>query len=208
MKKHYIMIGFLITICTVKLTAQSFEVQQILLDVEKLNQLKKILDNMYQGYQVVSKGYNTINDISQGNFNLHQAFLDGLLQVSPVVRKYKKIADVFSSQTQLVKEYKAAMNRFTASGMFNPDELKYIGNVYQNLLAKSLQHLNELALVITAGSLRMSDDERLKAIDRISKGMKDKLNFLQVFNKENSVLVLQRAKASREVMSSRQLNGL
>jgi DNA repair ATPase RecN len=208
MKKQSFIIGFLLIICSVKMTAQSFEVQQLLLDVEKLDQLKKILDNMYQGYQVVSKGYNTIKDISQGNFNLHQAFLDGLLQVSPVVKKYKKIADIISSQTELVKEYKTALSRFTRSGMFNPNELKYIGNVYQNLLGKSLQHLNELAMVITSGSLRMSDDERLKAIGRISQGMEDKLNFLRVFNKENSVLVLQRAKASREVMASRQLNGL
>jgi hypothetical protein len=108
----------------------------------------------------------------------------------------------------LVKEYKAAMNRFTASGMFKPEELKYIGNVYQNLLSKSLQHLNELAMVITAGSLRMSDDERIKAIDGISSEMDDQLNFLRVFNKENNVLVLQRAKASSDLMTSRKLNGL
>lgn len=207
MKKQFLLIVFLLISFCVKVTAQSFEVQQLLLDVEKLDQLKKILDNMYQGYQAVSKGYNAIKDISQGNFSLHQAFLDGLLQVSPTVRKYKKITDIIISQSQLVKEYKTAFKRFTASGMFNADELNYVGKVYQNLLTKSLQHLNELALVITTGRLRMNDDERITAINRISREMDDKLNFLRIFNNENNVLVLQRVKANREVMVSRKLNG-
>ena len=29
---------------------------------------------MYQGYKIVSKGYNTIKDISEGNFDLHKTF--------------------------------------------------------------------------------------------------------------------------------------
>ena len=52
------------SICTVN--AQSAEAQQLLLNVEKLSQLKSILKNMYKGYEVVSKGYNAIQDISKG----------------------------------------------------------------------------------------------------------------------------------------------
>ncbi|HUQ67577.1 MAG TPA: hypothetical protein VM101_15550, partial [Flavitalea sp.] len=51
--------------------SQSDEAQQLLLNVEKLTQLKKILNDMYKGYKIVSKGYNTIKDISEGNFDLH-----------------------------------------------------------------------------------------------------------------------------------------
>ena len=58
------------------LYAQSTEAQQLLLNVEKLAQLKKILSNMKKGYEIVSSGYNTIKDISKGNFNLHDEFLN------------------------------------------------------------------------------------------------------------------------------------
>ena len=80
----------------------------MLLNVEKVAQLRKILDNMYKGYQIITKGYNAIKDISEGNFNIHKAFLDGLLEVSPVVKKYKRVPDIISRQKQLVKEYKDA----------------------------------------------------------------------------------------------------
>ncbi len=43
--------------------AQSAEVQQLLLNYEKLNQLKNILSDMKKGYQIVSKVYSTIKNI-------------------------------------------------------------------------------------------------------------------------------------------------
>ena len=187
--------------------AQSTEIKQLLLNVEKLAQLKKILSNMKKGYEIVSNGYNAIKDISKGNFNLHDAFLDGLMQVSPTVRKYKKIGEIISFQTQLVKEYKSAFRRFEASNLFNANEIKYMGNVYTNLFNKSLQNLDELTMVITAGKLRMSDDERLNAIDRMYIDMRDKLVFLRTFNNENNVLAIQRSREMVDTRVSKKLNG-
>ena len=191
-----------------KSIAQSDEVQQLLLNVEKLAQLKKILNNMYEGYQVLSKGYNLVKDISEGNFNIHKLFLDALLQVSPAVRKYKKVADIIGYQAQLIKEYKPVFKRFRASGMFNEKELAYMGSVYSSLINKSLQQLDDLAMVITAGKLRMSDDERLSAIDRIYTGMGDQLDFVRVFNKENNLLAIQRGREMVDTKLSKRLNGL
>ena len=188
--------------------AQSTEIQQLLLNVEKLAQLKKILSNMKKGYEIVSTGYNTIKDISKGNFNIHQTFLDGLMQVSPIVKKYKRIAEIITCQTQLVKEYKSAFRRFDASNLFNANEIKYMDNVYSNLFNKSLQNLEELTMVITAGKLRMSDDERINAIDRIYNDIADKLVFLRTFNKENNVLAIQRGKEMVDTKVLKKLNGL
>ena len=190
------------------LYAQSTEIQQLLLNVEKLAQLKKILSNMKKGYEIVSTGYNTIRDISKGNFNLHDAFLNALLQVSPTVRKYKRVADIISCQAQIVKEYRSALNRFKSTNLFNSSEITYMEDVYENLFNKSLQNLDELSIVITAGKLRMSDDERIAAIDRIYKDISDKLIFLRSFNNEGSVLAVQRGRELVDTKLSEKLNGL
>ncbi len=208
MKKILIIVGIIFLTAPVKVVAQSAEVQQLLLNIQKLAQLKKILSNMKKGYQIVSGGYNTIKDISKGNFNLHQTFLDGLMQVSPAVRKYRRIGDIISIQGQLVKEYKSAFRRFEASNLFNANEIAYIKNVYVNLFNKSLQNLEELAMIVTAGKLRMSDDERLTAIDRIFDDAGDKLVFLRTFNKENNVLAIQRGREIVDTKVSKKLNGL
>lgn len=92
--------------------AQSTEVQQLLLNVEKLSQFKNILSDMKKGYQIVSTGYNSVKNISQGNFSLHEVFIDGLMLVSPEVRKYHKVAGILTYQKDIVSEYKNAFNRF------------------------------------------------------------------------------------------------
>jgi len=188
--------------------AQEQEAQQLLLNVEKLAQLKQLLRDMYKGYEIVSKGYNTVRDISKGNFNLHEVFLDKLLQVGPVVRQYKKVGDIISYQGKIVKEYKAALRQFQLSALFNDKELGYMNNVYGHLLDESVKNLDELIMVITAGKLRMSDEERIKAIDRIFADMEDKLVFLRSFNKGTQVLALQRQKERYDVEVSRKLHGI
>ncbi|NRF41102.1 TerB family tellurite resistance protein [Pedobacter foliorum] len=187
---------------------QSQEMQQLLLNVEKLDQFKKILKDMKKGYTIISNGYNTVRDLSRGNFNLHQAFLDGLMQVSPAVRKYKKVADIVSTQLLLVREYKAAYQRFLLSGNFSPAELQYIARVYDRLLKQSLDSLNDLLTVVTAGQLRMSDQERLSAIDQIYQQLQEKLIFLNKFNTESSLLSIQRSAANQDIQSSRELYGI
>jgi len=188
--------------------AQAAEIQQLLLDVQKLSALKGILNDMYKGYEIVSNGYETINNISEGNFNLHEAFLDGLLAVSPTVQNYKRIADIINDQLMIVKEYKTAYTRFKKDENFTPDEIIYIGKVYGNLFNESLKSLDELTIVITANTLRMSDEERISSIDRISEDMQDKLTFLRYFNNSTSILEMQRAKEKNDATTMQGIYGI
>ena len=178
---------------------QSEDVKQLLLDVEKLAQFKQILKDLKQGYEIVSTGYNTIKNISQGNFDMHKAFLDGLLQVSPEVRKYKRVSDIINMQLQIVKEFKSALKRFKNNGEFTVEEIDFLNKTYNNLLKKSLIDLDDLATVLTDGKMRMSDDERLHFIDVVFGNMQDKLIFLRHFNSSASILAIQRENEQREV---------
>lgn len=208
MKKILVLFIFFIAGLQAKLYAQSDEVQQLLLNVEKLVQFKQILSDMKKGYQVLSNGYSTVKNLSQGNFNLHKTFLDGLMAVSPAVRKYKKIADIINDQILIVKEYKKAFNRFKQDYNFNPAEIDYLGKVYSNLFKQSLKNLDELSILITANKLRMSDDERLAGIDRIYDDMQDKLIFLRHFNNNTTILAVQRAREKNEAVTTRKMYGI
>lgn len=179
--------------------AQSTEVQQLLLNVEKLSQLKNILQDMKKGWTVVSNGYSLIRNISQGNFTMHEFFLDGLMLVSPEVKKYRRVADIIACQKNIITEYRVAFARFRSSGAFNGDELEYLGQVYQQLFEQSVDHIDELLMVITSSKLRMTDDERLGAIDDIFERVQDKLMFLRSFNTETGLLAAQRETQQREL---------
>ncbi|RZJ80588.1 MAG: TerB family tellurite resistance protein [Chryseobacterium sp.] len=184
---------------------QSTEAQQLLVNVEKLSQLKNILRDMKKGYTIISNGYNAVKNISQGNFSLHETFLDGLMLVSPEVKKCARVADIITAQKDIVAEYKRSLKSFKISEVMNSGELDYISRVYSGLFAQSIDNLDELTLVLTAGALRMSDEERLSAIDRIFADTSDKLTFLKVFNSETAALIIQRKAALADIKGSKQL---
>jgi hypothetical protein len=184
-------------------TAQ--DVQQLVLDIEKLTQFKAILTDMKTGYTLLTQGYNQVKDISQGNFNIHSAFLNSLMEVSPEVRKYGRIADIIEEQASIVSEYKSTLRQANSGGHFNASELIYMNQVFSQLLTQSLNNLTTLANVITAGNLRMSDAERLQTIDHIYSDTQNKLVFLRSFDNQVAILSLQRQKAQNDVNTLQKL---
>lgn len=188
--------------------AQEQEMEQLILDYEKLQQLEKILDNMYAGYKILDYGYTTIKNIAEGNYKLHQAFLDGLFLVNPAVRNYKRIPYIIDYQKLLVKEYKNYYTRFKNDPNFKPEELEYIGNVYSFLVQASLRNIDDLIMITTATKLRMSDDERMKAIDRIYYDLEGKVVFIRSFNNNTQLLAIQRTRSANDVRTLRHIYGL
>jgi hypothetical protein len=210
MKSMFILLSvlFLSVGCAHRADAQAEELETLVLDIQKLSALKSILKEMYQGYKILSTGYNAIKDISQGSFSMHKLFLDGLLSVSPTVKQYVRIVDIINAQQSLVSEYRAALTRSKSFQLFNTSDINYLQSVYTNLFNKSTEDLDELLMVITDNQLRASDAERLAAIDRIYKDMVQKLEFLRQFNNNAGLLATQRQKALQDNQTLQNIYGI
>jgi hypothetical protein len=140
--------------------AQTQEATQLLLNYEKLKQLEEILDNMYKGYKILSQGYDRIKGIAEGNYKLHQVFLDGLYAVNPTVSKYKRIPMIIDYQSQLMKEYKRAYKQLRDDGNLTASELRYLESVYTYLVKQSVRNLEVLTMIVTASKLRAIESNR------------------------------------------------
>jgi len=184
------------------------DLAQLALDYQKLSGLKSILKQMYTGYEVVTKGYNAVKDISKGSFSLQKAFLDGLMIVSPIVRQYPRVAGIINDQAMLISEYKSAYSLFKNDPHFNPDEIGYMMDVYNNLISGSLKNLNDLSMIITDSKVRMSDAERIRAIDRIYADGHGQLTFLRQFNNQSYSVALQRSEAAGDRQTLKTLYGI
>lgn len=212
-KKIHILLAicaFCFFLLPVKSDAQSIAqcLQQLALDYQKLSGLKSILQQMYTGYEVLSKGYGKLKSISRSNFNLHQAFLNGLMIASPTVRAYPRVADIINDQSELMTEYRSTWSAFRLDKHFSPDELGYMLDVYNNLISQSLKSLNDLAMILSDNKLRMSDAERLEAIDRIYMTSHGQLSYLRSFNDRNFRLAVTRANAADDRQTLRTLYGI
>ncbi|MBE7178250.1 MAG: TerB family tellurite resistance protein [Mucilaginibacter polytrichastri] len=188
------------------LRAQSTEVKQLLLNVEKLEQFRNILKDMKQGYQILRAGYTAVSGIAQGNFNLHQTFLDGLLDVSPSVRNYYRVAQIIRDQraSQDLQVQIEKLYRDIAPGDITGQ--RYITRVLRPLKGKTMKGLDDLLMILTPMKMRMNDEERLAAIDRIADRVEEEKHFLRRFRESTLARARQHRVQLREIEQIRQLN--
>ena len=204
------MVILLLVVPSCGLVAQSVadDIQQLVLDVEKLSQLKQILSQMYQEYTMLHKGYEDIKGLSQGTFSLHKAFLDGLLLVSPVVSSYSKVGAIITNEAYLISDYQSASAYYRNSRLFTAQELDGFSSNYGTFLQRGQRDIDELTLVSTDGDLRMSDAERLSAIDRIDADMTRQLSLMHAFNNSVALQAAQRTQEASDVGTVRGLYGI
>ncbi|RIW12109.1 hypothetical protein D0X99_19845 [Algoriphagus lacus] len=147
--------------------AQTDEIQQLLLNVEKLDQLRAMLDNMRDKYQIISKGYEKIKGISQGNFELHEAFLDRLVKVNPKVKSYYKVGEIIQLQLRLIRGISKTRQEFRLGDFLMDQEYAQVDRLFEVWSQSSLHLMEELMLILSDNQLQMDDWERIVAIDRV-----------------------------------------
>ncbi len=177
---------------------QAQDIEQLKLDLEKLVQMKTMLNNMYNGYTTLSNGYNQITSLSKDNFDLHKNYLDKLLQVADPVRNYPLIQAILELQATISAEGYTAYMSYVKSGLFKANELQAIRNRIDQTKTAVAKQLSHLQLVLTPGSLRMSDQERMGAIDRIDKDVGDALVSIRAMIKDQNDIAVARAQQKKD----------
>jgi len=208
MKNKYLFIVLVLSLGSAWTSAQSFDAQQLILDWQKLTELKSMLKELQQGYQVLHTGYENIRTIAQSSFNLHNGFLSALLSVNPAVKNDSRVQGIIGFQSAIATEYTAYFNRFKQDKHFSAAEIAYLGTVYSNLFNQSLSGITNLTTVLTPNTLRMSDDERLRAIEGIYQETKNQLLFLRNFNNSTTMLAIDRAIEDNDAETAKNLYGL
>ena len=160
---------------------------------------------MEKGYKIASSGLHTISDIKNGEFNLHEVFFSSLKTVNPKIKNAAEVAEVIALQISIVNHFKKAIQTYKSSGYFNNEEMSYIGKVYGALTADCLKDIDGLISVITDYTLQMTDDERIKQINKLYADMQDKNAFTQNFTNNAFLLAQQRQKEQNDISVTQQL---
>lgn len=163
---------------------------------QQIAYLEIYIGYLEKGYKIAQQGLTAISDIKKGEFNLHQAFFSSFANVNPVIANYAPVAEIISMQLSIVSNFRKLLQQ---SSHFNASEISYLKNVYSNIIQECLKSLGDLDEVLTDGSLTMTDNERLKRIDKIYSDMEDKNAFSQSFTGEASVLAAERVDEQNEL---------
>jgi hypothetical protein len=202
------LVYFIPMLLFLQVKGQSVEMKQLLLNIEKLAQMKAQYQTMVQGYRTLENGYRQVNDLVKGNFLLHQEYLDGLWAVRPSVRQYGRIQTIVQRHRQMVDEYRIVLQQLQSARMLKTQELQGLQSSMAAVVNRSNGLLDDMMLVLTPGKLRMNDEERIGLINRVDEEGSELLQQFRSIVNGYSSLVDRRMLRQREVKSIRSLYGI
>lgn len=188
--------------------AQVQELEQLKLNLEKLVQLKLMLSQAKQGYQTLQNGYNNVRDAAKGNYDLHKGYLDGLLQVSAQVKNAPALKRLLNNHALIPKEYRGWYNQVQKMGLFKLGELTAIQERYRSIETEITGQLDQLQLILVSGNLRMSDGERLAAIELLAGKSDEQVITLRQLINEQTAIAAGRAQDKKNTEAVRRLYGV
>ena len=169
-----------------KKTQKKYLVQQIVALQLYMKQVKK-------GYDIVRKGWNTVQDITDGEFNLHRDFLNALDAVSPLVREDYRVAEILLIPPRMVAENRKVRKALRESGHIPAPEMQYVQTLHQGLAEEAHGLLEDLTRLMTHADLEMDDTERLQRLEVIYRAMLRVSGLGKKFNGQMLAMAGQRA---------------
>ncbi|KIO54343.1 hypothetical protein [Flavobacterium hibernum] len=149
-----------------------------------------------------------ISDWTQKQKELYKNYYEELAKVKSIITYYQRIKDISEKQVRLVDEYERAWNLFQKDAHFNTSELDYMQSVYSGILDESLKNIDQIFLVLDSFTTQMSDAKRLEIINSAADQIDINYDDLTLFNRQNILLSLQRAKTEHDVKSVKQFYGI
>ncbi|GAA3772917.1 conjugal transfer protein TraI [Flavobacterium ginsengiterrae] len=149
-----------------------------------------------------------ISDWTKKQRDLYKDYYDELQKVKSIITYYQRIKEISEKQTRLIAEYEKAWNLFKRDDHFKISELEYMEKVYEGILGESMKNIDQIFLIIESFSTQMSDLKRLEIINTAADQIDSNYNDLRLFNQQNVLLSLQRAKTDADVNKVKQFYGI
>jgi len=149
-----------------------------------------------------------ISDWTQKQRDLYKGYYEELAKVKSIITYYQRIKEITKKQTKLVQEYERAWNLFKQDTHFKDSEIQYMERVYNGILEESVKNIDQIFLILDSFATQMSDLKRLEIINKAADQIDSNYDDLKMFNQQNILLSLQRAKTEADVNRVKEFYGI
>ncbi|NJO00303.1 MAG: hypothetical protein HC880_00300 [Bacteroidia bacterium] len=158
--------------------------------------------------QVANERLKRSAQASEQNLGLQRKWFDALEQISQAVRNYKRIKPIMTRQILIMEMQQQAMQRFSRDENFTLAEIRAIGRGYQILIEESLVIRSELKIILKPRAVKMTDAERIAAINRLDQEMKTQYGLTRYYTEKNMAISRMRAEEKSEIETVQRLYGI
>lgn len=149
-----------------------------------------------------------ISDWTQKQKDLYKGYYEELAKVKSIITYYQRIKDITKKQTKLVQEYERAWNLLRQDTHFKDSEIQYMERVYSGILEQSIKNIDQIFFILDSFTTQMSDLKRLEIINAAANQIDASYDDLRMFNEQNMLLSLQRAKTEADATRVKQFYGI
>jgi len=153
------------------------------------------------GYNVMKHGLSGIATINTAELNAHNAYYQSWQQPGASVKNTIRVQDMVGWQNSIIEQF-SALGKVTG---LSPDEQHYISVVQSNLLTGCNEDMTDLQILLQAGTLQMTDDQRLRRLAQLHRDMLDRYQFTQNFTGSVRLLAAQRQQETNELQTLKEL---
>ncbi|UII29083.1 conjugal transfer protein TraI [Fulvivirga maritima] len=165
-----------------------------------LQNIQKELEN-----QLSKLKLDQIAEWTEKHRKLFEDYYEELWKVKQVIATFQQVQHIIYTQEQLVDEYQRAWQLIAGSEYFTDEEEAYMASAYAQIISASLQHVDELLLVVQSFELQMTDGERLAVISRCGAALEDNYQALKSLNAHALRLRSIRSQEHQEIRQLRRL---
>lgn len=149
-----------------------------------------------------------IADWTEKQREQYKTYYEELHKVKNIITYYQRIRDIMQKQVKMVQEYNRVWGVLNQDGNFTVEEITYMGEVYSGILGESLKNINQITGIIQSFTTTMSDAKRLEIINSAADKIEENYNDLQLFNRQNALLSIQRSNTLKEKQHVQRLYGI
>lgn len=135
--------------------------------IKQIAALEAYINLGKNGYKIYKTGLNTIGNLKNGEFILHDDFFNSLKNINPSISKYPRVKDIVENVNNILTIQRAGKDNIRNNALLRPEERKQLMETIALMQKEAESLLQELNLVLEPGVLEMKDDERIQRIDKI-----------------------------------------
>jgi hypothetical protein len=173
--------------------------------IQQIAALKAFEQSLKLGYQTSRTGLSLIHHIKQGDWNLHHEFLDAKRMVNPNIAESQNIPVILELEATILIAINNLITQSNNNAQLTKEEIEHIQVVCSRIKSELADNMDMLIIILNNNEVQISDDGRIKAIERLYDKLVDEHAFLSGFANDVASLSSQRAREAAEVSFSKRL---
>lgn len=137
---------------------------------------------------------------------LHDQWYSSLLQISPGVRTYRRVQEIYDVQSGMITQYARVLPELRGKGL-STDQLAGATDIYGKILTENVGLISELVGVLSANRVKMTDPERIEFINNIADKIESQQDLMNYYTSKCRAVARMQAQTTQDAASVRSLMG-